>query len=84
MRRWTAGCWQATDLNQFINVAVAEKLAALRIERYFVDDEDLVWLAGQTGAPLTGWRIAVRVPSNLHGGVIMTLAPEPRVWWGDA
>lgn len=51
MRRWTAGCWQATDLNQFINVAVAEKLAALRTERYFVDDEDLVWLAGQTGAP---------------------------------
>lgn len=37
MRRWTAGCWQATDLNQFINVAVAEKLAALRPERYFRD-----------------------------------------------
>ena len=35
LRGWAAD--EGTTLNQFINVAVAEKLAALRTARYFQD-----------------------------------------------
>ena len=47
---------EGTTLNQFINVAVAEKLAALRTERYFrqraarVDAEDFLALLEKAGS----------------------------------
>ena len=47
---------EGTTLNQFINVAVAEKLAALRTERYFrqraarADAEDFLALLEKAGS----------------------------------
>lgn len=49
---------EGTSLNQFINVAVAEKLSALEIERFFTDraqnasrDAFLAFLDGAGAAP---------------------------------